>query len=88
MLPRAYLIKHYAKKACGGVDFYIQMFLTSALVGVELSASRPCRFTLRERTQPLDRRLDGPQSPSGRYREMRIFDATVTRTPTHRSSSP
>jgi hypothetical protein len=32
-------------KAYGGVDVYIQIFLTSALVGGEWSASRPGRFT-------------------------------------------
>jgi hypothetical protein len=32
-------------KTCGGVDVWIHIFLTSALVGGEWSASRPCRFT-------------------------------------------
>jgi hypothetical protein len=36
-------------KAYGGVDVYIHIFLTSALVGGELSASRPGRFTFGER---------------------------------------
>jgi hypothetical protein len=36
-------------KAYGGVDVYIHIFLTSALVGGESSASRPCRFTPEER---------------------------------------
>jgi hypothetical protein len=31
-------------KTCGGVDAQIHVFLTSALVGGECSASRPCRF--------------------------------------------
>jgi hypothetical protein len=31
-------------KTYGGVDVYIHIFLTSALVGGEWSASRPCRF--------------------------------------------
>jgi hypothetical protein len=36
-------------KAYGGVDVQIHTFLTSALDGGEWSASRPCRFTTRER---------------------------------------
>jgi hypothetical protein len=32
-------------KAYGGVDLYIHVFLTSELVGDELSASRPGRLT-------------------------------------------
>jgi hypothetical protein len=32
-------------KTYGGVDVQIHIFLTSALVGGEWSASRPCRFT-------------------------------------------
>jgi hypothetical protein len=36
-------------KAHGGVDVQIQVFLTSTLVGDEWSASRPDRFTPRER---------------------------------------
>jgi hypothetical protein len=37
---------------------------------------------------PLDRRLGGPQSWSGRYAEMKILEPTGTRTPTLLSSSP
>jgi hypothetical protein len=36
-------------KAYEGVDVGIHIFLTSALVGGEWSASRPCRFTTGER---------------------------------------
>jgi hypothetical protein len=32
-------------KAYGGVDLQIHIFLTSALIGGEWSASRPCRCT-------------------------------------------
>jgi hypothetical protein len=37
-------------KEYGGVDMSIHIFLTSALVGGEWSASRPCRFTPWERS--------------------------------------
>jgi hypothetical protein len=41
-------------------------FLTSALDGVEWSASRPGRLISGKEPQyPLDRRLGGPQSRSG-----------------------
>jgi hypothetical protein len=36
-------------KTYGGVDVYMHVFLTSALVGGEWSASRPGRFTSGER---------------------------------------
>jgi hypothetical protein len=36
-------------KAHGGMDVYIHIFLTSALLGDEWSASRPGRFTPEER---------------------------------------
>jgi hypothetical protein len=36
-------------KACGGVDVYTHVFLTSALAGGELSASRTGLFTPGER---------------------------------------
>jgi hypothetical protein len=48
-VPVLQVIKHYAMKAYGGVDLYIHIFLTSALVGGEWLASRPCRFTPLER---------------------------------------
>jgi hypothetical protein len=37
--PCAQLIKHYAKKAYGGVDVQIQVLLTSALFGGEWSGA-------------------------------------------------
>jgi hypothetical protein len=41
--------KQYAMKTNGGVDVQIHVLLTSALVGGQWSASRPGRFTPRER---------------------------------------
>jgi hypothetical protein len=38
-------MKHHATKAYGGVDVYTHVFLTTALVGGEWSASRNGRFT-------------------------------------------
>jgi hypothetical protein len=45
--------------------------LTSALDGGEWSASRPGRFTPQGKSSwyPLDRKLGGSQTPSGRGRE-------------------
>jgi hypothetical protein len=43
-------------KMYGGVHVYIHIILTSALIGGELSTSRPCRFIPEERAPryPLD----------------------------------
>jgi hypothetical protein len=53
----------------GGIEVYLHAFLTSALDRGERSASRPGRFTPRERhpppSYPLDRRMGAPQSRSG-----------------------
>jgi hypothetical protein len=67
-------------KAYGGVDEQIQIFLTSALVGGEWSASRPHPLYPRKKCPwyPLDRRLDGPQRCSGRRGEVKILDPTGT----------
>jgi hypothetical protein len=76
-------------KAYGGVDVQIHIFLTSALVEGEWSASRPGRFTPEKSPRyPLYRRLGGPQSRSGQHGEVKILDSTGTRTPTSQSSSP
>jgi Na+-translocating ferredoxin:NAD+ oxidoreductase RnfE subunit len=40
-----YVINPYGMKLYGGVGVYIHVFLTSALVGGEWSASRPDPFT-------------------------------------------
>jgi hypothetical protein len=44
-----YRSKRYVMKAHGGVDVQIHVYLTSALVGGEWLASRPCHFTPGER---------------------------------------
>jgi hypothetical protein len=79
-------------KTYGGVDVYIHVLVTSALVGGKWSASRPGRFTPHPRGKyrryPLDRRLGGSQSRSGRRGEDKILGPTGTRTPTPRPSSP
>jgi hypothetical protein len=63
-----YLTKHHAIKTYGGVEVYLHSFLTEILDGGDLSASRPGRFTpmVKSPWYPLDRRLGGPQSRSGR----------------------
>jgi hypothetical protein len=49
-------------KAYGGVDVQIYVFLTSALVGGEWSASRPGRYTLGEKA-PSTRWIGGGVGP-------------------------
>jgi hypothetical protein len=65
--PCAQLIKHYAMKAYGGVDVYIHIFLTSALVGGEWSASRPGRFTTEKKLLGTHRKVGwvGPRAGLG-----------------------
>jgi hypothetical protein len=55
------------KAYCGSGGIAPRIF-TSALVGGELSASRPGRFSPQRKSPwyPSDRRLSGPQSRSGR----------------------
>jgi hypothetical protein len=65
-------------KEYGGMDRH---FLTLELAGSEWLASRPGRFTPGERPRyPLDRRLGGPQSRSGRRGEEKIVAPTGTQT--------
>jgi hypothetical protein len=85
--PCAELIKHYAMKEYGAVDVYIHIFLTSALVGGEWSASLPCRFTPGERA-PGTHWIGGWMDPRVGLDDVeKILHHTGTRTPTRRSFS-
>jgi hypothetical protein len=75
-------------KAYGGVDVKIHLFLTSALVGGEWSASPLCRFTPGE-SAPGTHWIEGWVSPRAGLDDVEnILDPTGTRTPTPWSSSP
>jgi hypothetical protein len=73
----------------GGADVhvYIHIFLTSALVGGEWSASRPGHFTSRNNA-PSTQWIGGCVDPRASYGGVNIFNATATRTPTPRPLSP
>jgi hypothetical protein len=70
-------------KMYGGMALYLHAFLTSVLDEGEWSASRPGRFITGETAPryPLDRRLDGPQSLSGRDGGKNISGSAGNRTP-------
>jgi hypothetical protein len=74
-------------KAYGGVEMYTQVFLTSALVGGDWSASHTGIFTPRERT-PGTHWIGDCVSRSGSYGEIKIFDPTRIQTPTTWLSNP
>jgi hypothetical protein len=65
---------------------YIHVFLTWALVGGEWSASRPGRFTPRERASGTYwiGGLSAPQNRTERCGEEKILASAGTRTPTPR----
>jgi hypothetical protein len=65
-------------KTYGGVDVQIHVFLTSALVRGEWSASRSVCFIPEEIAPryPLDRRLGGPQNLSGGHGEEKNLNLT------------
>jgi hypothetical protein len=70
-------------KTYGGVDVYSHIFLTSALVEGELSASCPDHFT------PGTHSIGGCVLPiAGQDDVEKIYNPTGTRTPTPRPSSP
>jgi hypothetical protein len=60
----------------------MHVFLTSALVGGEWSASRPCRFTLRERYPDIQ----WIGARFGRRGKEQILDPTGTRSPARTQS--
>jgi hypothetical protein len=68
-----------------GVDVQLHVYLTSALDGSELSATRPGR---KSPQYPLNRKLGGPENLSGRREEEKNPAPTGTRTPTPRPSIP
>jgi hypothetical protein len=69
-------------KAYGGVDVQIHIFLTSALVEGECSASQSCRFTPTE-TAPGTHWIGGWVGPRAGLDDVeKILDPTGTRTPT------
>jgi hypothetical protein len=77
-------------QAYWGVDVYIHIFLDpgTSWRWVVCFTLRPPYPRGKSRQYPLDRRLGGPQSQSGRHGEVKILDPTGTRNPTPRSSSP
>jgi hypothetical protein len=73
-------------KAYGGVDVHIHIFLTSALVGGEWSASRPGRLTRGERTRGTHWIGSWVDPRAGLDDVEKILDPMWTRTPTLQSS--
>jgi hypothetical protein len=81
------LIEHYVMKAYCGVAVQIHVFLTSALVGGEWSASRPGRFTPGVIAPGIHWIGGGWTSVSVWTRKKKI-DTSGTQTPTPLSASP
>jgi hypothetical protein len=68
-----------------GVDVYIHVLLTSALVIGVVSFTLRQLYPQRKSPQyPLDRRLGRPQNRFGRREEEKILDPTENRTQTPR----
>jgi hypothetical protein len=74
--------------AYGGVDVYVHVFLTSALVGGEWSALTPVRFTPGERVPDTHQIRDWLGPRAGLDDVEKILDPIGTRTPAPRPSSP
>jgi hypothetical protein len=76
-------------KTYWGVDVYSHIFLTSGQLEVSGLLHAPAALPPRKKSPyPLDRRLSGPQSQSGRRGKEKILDPNGTLTPTPRPSSP
>jgi hypothetical protein len=76
-------------KTYGVVDVEIHVFLTSAVVRSEWSASWPYRFNHGGTPPPpvsMDRKLRGPQSQSGRCEEEKILELIGLRSTTPQPS--
>jgi hypothetical protein len=73
----------YAMKTYKGVEVYVHVFFSSALVGGERSAFPPWGKSSR---YPLDTELGGSQSRSGPRGKERNLAPTGTRTSTRRPS--
>jgi hypothetical protein len=71
----------------GCIDVYFLGLVTSWRWVVSFTP-RPLYPRGRSPLYPLDRRLGGPQSRSGRHGEVKILESTGTRTSTPRSSCP
>jgi hypothetical protein len=70
--------------ADGRLAIYTRVFLTLALLELSGQLHAPAAFP----QHPLDNRLSGHHSRSGRHREGKLLHPTGTRTSTPRPSSP
>jgi hypothetical protein len=77
-------------KTYGEVDVQTHVFFNSALVGNKWSASRPDRFTCKERASGTHwvGGWVGPKARLNDAEKRKFFTCIETRTPTARSSSP
>jgi hypothetical protein len=77
-------------KVYGGVEVYVHVFLTSALLGGEWSASRPGHFTPKERVPGIHwiGGWVGPRAGLDDVEKRKNPDPSGNRTPTRLSSSP
>jgi hypothetical protein len=74
------LLKHYAMKTYGEW-IYSSLDLSTSWRWVVSFKNLPLYSRGKSPQYPLDRRLGGPQTLSGRYGHINILDPTVTQTP-------